>query len=632
MNPFFARKYVIQGIFITAAVFIIIRLFYLQVINDEYLLSANNNVLRKIIIYPARGIILDRESRILVQNEPVYDLMVIPREVKPFDTLEFCNLLGITKERFDKQFKKAKNHSIYRASVLEKQLSAKVFAGFQEKLYLFPGFYVQNRSVRYYPDSIAAQFLGYIGEVNERMIEKSNGFYAKGDYIGISGIERSYEDLLRGQRGVQNLMVDAFSRPKGHFADGKYDTLAVSGEGLQSSLDRDLQKLGEELMAHKIGSIVAIEPSSGEILAFVSSPTYNPNLMVGRQRGNNYMKLLNNPYKPMFIRPIQAEYPPGSIFKIVNALIAQQFGSISPSTTYTCGGGYRYGNRVMGCTHVHGPTDLTQSIQYSCNTYYGHIFNKMIDHSGMRSINGYKRWQTAVAKFGIGSKLDIDLPNERKGLLPSADYYTKRWGSDKWGSSFNISLSIGQGELGITPLQMANTMAIVANRGFYYKPHLIKAIGAKKVIRREFTKKIAVGIEQQYFGSVIEGMSRVVNQPGGTAYYSKIPGIEMCGKTGTVQNPHGADHSVFVAFAPRENPKIAIAVVVENAGFGATWSAPIASLMVEKYLRDSISRPAAYKDRITQASLLPAIKQKLTPKTTIKKDSAKTVSKTAVKP
>ncbi len=632
MNPFFARKYVIQGIFITAAVFIIIRLFYLQVINDEYLLSANNNVLRKIIIYPARGIILDRESRILVQNEPVYDLMVIPREVKPFDTLEFCNLLGITKERFDKQFKKAKNHSIYRASVLEKQLSAKVFAGFQEKLYLFPGFYVQNRSVRYYPDSIAAQFLGYIGEVNERMIEKSNGFYAKGDYIGISGIERSYEDLLRGQRGVQNLMVDAFSRPKGHFADGKYDTLAVSGEGLQSSLDRDLQKLGEELMAHKIGSIVAIEPSSGEILAFVSSPTYNPNLMVGRQRGNNYMKLLNNPYKPMFIRPIQAEYPPGSIFKIVNALIAQQFGSISPSTTYTCGGGYRYGNRVMGCTHVHGPTDLTQSIQYSCNTYYGHIFNKMIDHSGMRSINGYKRWQTAVAKFGIGSKLDIDLPNERKGLLPSADYYTKRWGSDKWGSSFNISLSIGQGELGITPLQMANTMAIVANRGFYYKPHLIKAIGAKKVIRREFTKKIAVGIEQQYFGSVIEGMSRVVNQPGGTAYYSKIPGIEMCGKTGTVQNPHGADHSVFVAFAPRENPKIAIAVVVENAGFGATWSAPIASLMVEKYLRDSISRPAAYKDRITQASLLPAIKQKLAPKTTIKKDSAKTVSKTAVKP
>lgn len=621
MNPFFARKYVIQGIFIATAIVILIRLFFLQIANEKYLLSANNNVLRKIIIYPARGVILDRNNRILVQNEPVYDLMVIPREVKPFDTLEFCRLLEISKERFDKQFKKARNQSIYRASVLEKQLSAKVFAAFQEKLYQFPGFYALNRSVRYYPDSLAAQFLGYIGEVNDKMIEKSGGFYAKGDYIGISGVEKSYEELLRGQRGVQNLMVDAFSRPKGHFADGRYDTLAVAGEGLQSSLDIELQKLGEELMQHKIGSVVAIEPSSGEILAFVSSPSYNPNLMVGRQRGNNYMKLLRNPYNPMFIRPIQAEYPPGSIFKVINALVAQQFGLINPGTTWVCGGGYRYGNRVMGCTHVHGATNLTQSIQYSCNTYYGYAFNRMIDHAGMRSVEGYKRWRDAVAKFGIGSKLNIDLPNERKGLLPSADYYTKRWGGETWTSSFNISLSIGQGELGITPLQMANVMAIVANRGYFYNPHLIKAIGAKKIIKPEYTKKNPVGINRRYFDSVIEGMSRVVNQPGGTAIYSKIPGIEMCGKTGTVQNPHGADHSVFVAFAPRNNPKIAIAVVVENSGYGATWSAPIASLMVEKYLRDSISRPAAYKDRITQAYLLPAIKQKIQPKTELKKDT-----------
>ena len=624
MNPFFARRYVIQGIFIAVAIVIIIRLFFLQVINDEYLLSANNNVLRKIIIYPARGVILDRKNRILVQNEPVYDLMVIPREVKPFDTLEFCRLLGISKERFDKQFKKARKQSIYRASVLEKQLSARVFAGFQEKLYQFPGFFVQNRSVRFYPDSVAAQFLGYIGEVNDKMIEKSGGFYSKGDYIGISGVERSYEELLRGQRGVQNLMVDAFSRPKGHFADGRYDTLAVAGESLLSSLDIELQKLGEELMQHKIGSIVAIEPSSGEILAFVSSPSYNPNLMVGRQRGNNYMKLLNNPYKPMFIRPIQAEYPPGSIFKVINALVAQQFGSIGAGTTYVCGGGYRYGNRTMGCTHVHGPMDLTQSIQYSCNTYYGYTFNRMIDHAGMRTVKAYDRWRSAVAKFGIGSKLEIDLPNERKGLLPTSDYYTKRWGGETWGSGFNISLSIGQGELGITPLQMANVMAIVANRGYYYNPHLIKAIGKKKIIKPEFTKRHEVGIDRHYFDPVIEGMSRVVNQPGGTAYYSKINGIEMCGKTGTVQNPHGADHSVFVAFAPRNNPKIAIAVVVENSGFGATWSAPMASLMVEKYLRDSISRPAAYKDRITQAYLLPPVKQKLLPKTESKKDTAKT--------
>ncbi|MFM6976147.1 MAG: penicillin-binding protein 2 [Sphingobacteriaceae bacterium] len=624
MNKYFARKFVLQAIFIATALVILVRLFYIQVISTQYLLSANNNVLRKIIIYPARGIILDRKDRILVQNEPVYDLMVIPREVKPFDTLEFCNLIGITKKQFDKQFKKARNHSIYRASVLEKQLSARVYASFQERLYQFPGFYVQNRTVRFYPDSIAPQFLGYIGEVNEKMIEKSKGFYSQGDYIGISGIEKSYEDLLRGQRGVQNLMVDAFNRPKGHFADGKYDTIAVSGEGLQSSLDKELQKLGEELMQHKIGSIVAIEPSSGEILAFVSSPGYNPNMMVGRQRGNNYMKLLNNPYKPMFIRPTQAEYPPGSIFKIVNALVAQQFGLINPGTVFSCGGGYRYGNRTMGCTHVHGPMDLTQSIQYSCNTYYGYTFNRMIDHAGMRSVDAYKRWYGAVARFGIGSKLNIDLPNERKGLLPSADYYTKRWGSDKWGSSFNISLSIGQGELGITPLQMANVMAIVANRGYYYNPHLIKAIGAKKVVKPEFIKKINVGISQPYFDAVIEGMSRVVNQPGGTAIYSKIPNIEMCGKTGTVQNPHGADHSVFVAFAPRNNPKIAIAVVVENAGFGATWSAPIASLMVEKYLTDSINRPAYYKERIAKANLLPAIREKLKPRIDTSKVKIKT--------
>lgn len=607
MNPYFARKFVIQGIFIATAVILLVRLFYLQIVNDKYLLSANNNVLRKILIYPARGVILDRKDRILVQNEPVYDVMVIPKEVKPFDTLAFCRLLEISKERFDKQFKKAVNQSIYRASVLEKQLSAKVYAAFQERLYQFPGFYVQNRTVRMYPDSLAAQFLGYIGEVNDKAIEKSKGFYAKGDYIGISGVEKSYEDLLRGQRGVQNLMVDAFNRPKGHFAEGLYDTLAISGEGLKSSLDIELQKMGEKLMKHKIGSIVAIEPATGEILAFVSSPSYNPNQMVGRQRGNNYMKLLNNPYKPMFIRPIQAEYPPGSIFKIVNALVAQQLGLINPSTTFICVGGYRYGNRVMGCTHVHGPMNLSQSIQYSCNTYYGYTFNRMVDHAGMRSVEGYKKWQAAVAKFGIGSKLNIDLPNERKGLLPSADYYTKRFGSDKWTSSFNISLSIGQGELGITPLQMANVMAVVANRGYFYKPHLIKAIGAKNVVRKEFTQRINVGINSTYFNSVIEGMSRVVNQGGGTAIYSKIPGIEMCGKTGTVQNPHGADHSVFVAFAPRNNPKIAIAVIVENSGYGATWSAPIASLLVEKYLRDSITRPQAYMDRISNASLLPAV-------------------------
>ncbi len=633
MNSFFARKYVIQGIFIVVALILLTRIFYIQVVSDKYLLSANNNVLRKILIYPARGIILDRNEKILVQNEPVYDLMVTPREVKPFDTVEFCRLIGIDKEGFDKRFKKAKNYSPYRSSVFEKQLSAQTYATFQEKLFEFPGFFVQNRTVRKYPDSTAAQFLGYIGEVSEKAIENSNGFYRQGDYIGISGVEKSYEDLLRGQRGVQNLMVDALNRPKGHFADGKYDTLAVAGERLISSLDKDLQKFGESLMQNKIGSVVAIEPSSGEILSFISSPGYDPNMMVGRQRGNNYMKLLNDPAKPMFIRPIQAEYPPGSIFKIINALVAQQFGMINPQTTYYCPGGYRYGrNGFMGCTHVHGSVNLTRSIQESCNTYYGYTYSLMIDKAGMRPVNAFKKWRSAVAQFGIGDDLGIDLPNERNGLLPTAELYTKRWGSDKWGSGFNISLSIGQGELGITPLQMANVMAIVANRGHYFKPHLIQAIGEKKVIKSEYTKRNDAGIDAKYFDVVIQGMSQVVNSPGGTAIYSKINGIEMCGKTGTVQNPHGADHSVFVAFAPRDNPKIAIAVVVENAGFGSTWSAPIASLMVEKYISRSISRPKAYVDRLLEANLLPgaALRPKLVPKQ--KTDTGRAVKPSVLRP
>jgi len=606
MNSFFARKFVVQGIFIAISIILLARLFYIQVISDEYILSAENNVIRRLPIYPARGVILDRNENILVQNEPVYDLMVVPREVKPFDTLQFCKLVGIDKNGFDRRFKKARSYSPYKASIFEKQLSVQIYASFQEKLSNFPGFFVQNRTVRRYPDSIAPHFLGYIGEVNQKVIENSNGFYSQGDYHGITGVEKSYETLIRGRRGVQNLMVDALNRPKGNYANGKYDTVAVAGEHMISSLDKELQKLGEKLMKNKIGSIVAIEPSTGEILSFVSSPGYDPNLMVGRQRGNNYMALLNDNYKPMFVRPIQAEYPPGSIFKVVNALVAEQFGLINENTYFFCPGGYRYGRKgFMACTHVHGSIDLKGSITESCNTYYGYTYARMIDQAGMRPVNAYKKWRTAVSAFGIGTALGVDLPGERNGLLPSAEFYTKRFKNDRWGSAFTISLSIGQGELGITTLQMANVMAIVANRGFFYKPHLIKAIGDKNVIKEEFLKKNNAGIDSKYFDVIIDGMSAVVNQPSGTAWYSKIPNIEMCGKTGTVQNPHGKDHSVFVAFAPRDNPKIAIAVVVENAGFGATWSAPIASLMVEKYINKKILRPKAYMDRLVDANLLP---------------------------
>jgi len=623
VNSYFARKFIVQGIIIASAVVILLRLFYIQVIDDSYYLSAENNVLRKVIIYPARGVILDRNSKVLVQNEPVYDLLVTPREVKEIDTALFCELIGIDKEGFVKRFSKAKNYSPYKASIFEKQLSAKVYAALQEHLYKFRGFYVQNRTVRNYPDSIAAQFLGYINEVTDKDIERSKGFYKPGDYIGVSGVERAYEELLRGQRGVQNLMVDAFNRPKGHFADGKYDTLAVAGEDLMSSLDKELQILGEQLLKNKLGTVVAIEPATGEILSFVSSPSYNPNMMVGRQRGNNYMKLLYDPYKPMFIRPIQAQYPPGSVFKVVSALVAQQAGVLTQETVFHCPGGYRYGRRgLMRCTHVHGSTSLIPSIQTSCNTYYGYAYARMIDGRGKKPAEAYKDWRAAIQKFGIGHELGIDLPGENSGNLPLSEFYTKSFGSDKWTSGFNISLSIGQGEMGITPLQMANIMAIVANRGFYYRPHLIKSIGEKKIVKPEFSEKISVDVDEKYFEPVIEGMSRAVNQPGGTAYSVRIKDIEMAGKTGTVQNPHGENHAVFFAFAPRVNPKIAIAVFVENAGYGGVWAAPIASMMVEKYLTDTITMPKYIQDRILNGNLMPATKKPVARAATRKSDSS----------
>jgi len=610
MNSFFARKYVIQGIFIASALVIILRLLFVQIIDDSYYLSAYNNVLRKIIVYPARGVILDRNSKVLVQNQPIYELMVTPREMAEMDTLSFCELLDIDKAEFEKRIDKARKFSPYRASIFAKQISDTTYARFQEHLYEYRGFYVQKRTIRSYPDSIAAQFLGYVNEVNERDIERSKGFYRPGDDIGVNGVERAYEKLLRGQRGVRNVLVDAFNRPKGSFADGKYDTLAVAGDELISSLDKELQKMAENFLKNKIGSIVAIEPKTGEILTFASSPTYDPNLMAGREKGNNYMELLNNPYMPMFIRPTQAQYPPGSVFKIVSALVAQQSGSITPTTVFNCPGGYRYGrNSVMGCTHVHGRTDLVYGIQSSCNTYFGHTYAQMIDHRGKRPVDAYKDWREAVMKFGIGRELGIDLPNEKGGLLPTADYYTKHFGNDKWTSAYNISLSIGQGEMGITPLQMANIMAIVANRGYYYRPHLIKGIGEKKISKPEFTEKISVDVDARYFEPVIEGMSRAVNMPGGTAYSVKIQDIEMCGKTGTAQNPHGENHAVFFAFAPRVDPKIAIAVFVENAGYGGTWAAPMASMIVEKYLKDTITLPKYIHDRITNGNLLPELKK-----------------------
>ncbi|TSD67770.1 penicillin-binding protein 2 [Inquilinus sp. KBS0705] len=610
MNSFFERRYVVSGIFITFLLILLGRLYYIQVVDDRYFLYASQNVIRKFIQYPARGPILDRNGKIMVQNEPVYDIMVIPKQVKSFDTVEFCKLLGIDRDGFDKRLLKATKYSPYRASVFEKQLSAQLYASFQERLSEFPGFYPQQRPVRTYPDSSAAQFLGYIGEVTDPIIKRSGGYYSPGDYVGITGVEKSYETVLRGQRGVQNWMVDSRNVRKGPYANGAYDTAAVAGERLISSLDMRIQKLGEKLMQNKVGSIVAIEPSSGEILCFVSSPTYDPNLLVGRERGNNAAKLYKDPYKPFFTRPVQAYYPPGSSFKPLSALIGLQEGLIKPTDTYNCLGYYMAGNHKVKCTHVHGVVNLAGAIAGSCNGYFNMVFAKVLNQQGSRNTDqSYDAWKENVNKFGFGVRLGVDIPSEGKGLVPSAKYYDRIYHKGGWRSTTVASLAIGQGELLATPLQLANIEATIANHGFYYKPHLIKAIGDKQVIKREYTIKNYVGIDAQYFEPVINGMQSVVDY--GTAQGSKIPGIVMCGKTGTAQNPHGKNHSLFVAFAPRDNPKIAIAVVVENSGDGGTWAAPIASFIVEKYLRDSITRRPSgiYPEYYENAYLMPEIRE-----------------------
>lgn len=626
MNSFFERRYVIAGIFIVLILVLLARLFYIQVVDDRYALYASQNVVRKFVKYPARGPILDRTGKIMVQNEPVYDITVVPKQVKSFDTVEFCKLLGIDREGFDKRMIKARKYSPYRTSVFEKQVTVEQYAAFQERLSEFPGFDTQQRSLRTYPDTAAAQFLGYIGEATDAIIKRSNGYYSPGDYVGITGVEKSYETVLRGQRGVENIMVDSRNVRKGKYANGAFDTSAVAGERLISSLDMKIQKLGEKLMRNKVGSIVAIEPSTGEILCFVSSPTYDPNLLVGRERGNNAAKLYKDPYKPFFTRPIQAYYPPGSSFKPLSALIAMQEGVITPQTIYHCAGYYQAGNRRVPCFHheVHGDVNLASAVAHSCNGYFDMVFEKLINRQGGRKTDtSYNYWRDNVAKFGLGTRLNLDLPAEGRGNLPKAAYYDKIYHKGGWRSSTVISLGIGQGELLATPLQLANIEAAIANHGYYYKPHLIKSIGERQVIKKEYTLRNYVGIDSQYFEPVINGMQSVVDY--GTAESSKIPGIIMCGKTGTAEVKNRESNSVFVAFAPRINPKIAIAVVVENAGQGATWAAPIASFIVEQYLKGSISKrssgifPEYYMDK----NLLPPIVLTATERAKFKADSVK---------
>jgi len=606
MEQLFNRKYIVQGLFIVIAIILLAKLFYIQIVSDKAFVAAESNVLKKKFKYPARGAILDRKMRVIVQNEPVYDLMVIPNEVKSFDTVALANALEISVEDVRKNMRKARLKSNYQATPFSKQISVQSYARLQEIMYRFPGFSTQDRTIRHYPDSVAGQLFGYVKEVNQDDIEKSEGYYRAGDYIGKSGLERSYEEILRGEKGVVNTVYDAKNTPQGSYADGKYDVNAVSGERLISGIDIQVQKLGEELMKNKVGAIVAIEPESGEILAFVSSPGYDPNLLVGRSQGNNYMDLIGNPYKPSIVRPIQGKYPPGSSFKPIDALLALQEGVIDVNSTFNCPGYYMAGNHKVKCEHVDGNISMRRGIARSCNTYFCHVFQKLITKNGMKNQRAtYQDWRDKIAKFGFGQKLDIDLPFEKQGYFYNADHYDKIYGK-RWGYTTVISQAIGQGEITATPLQIANAMAIIANRGYYIKPHLIKAMGDK--IKKEYKEKNYVGVDAKYFEPVIDGMQDCVNSAWGTATLSRIPDLIMCGKTGTVQNPHGKNHSVFIGFAPRDNPKIAIAVIVENAGFGSTFAAPIASYMVEKYIKGAVSGARASQvEWMKNQNLLPAL-------------------------
>ena len=595
------RKIVIITTFLVIGFIYLIRLFYIQVIDRSYTLSANNNVLRYVTQFPARGLIYDRNGKLLVYNEAVYDLMVIPRQVKDVDTAEICRLLGITAEGYHVRMKKARDYSPMLASAFEKQISKETYGYIEEKLYRFRGFFVQPRTLRKYPMSIGAHLLGYIGEVTPVQVEKSD-YYKQGDYIGISGIERAYEKELRGIKGLKIRMVDVFNRDVGSFENGRYDTSAVMGGDLYTGIDADLQEYGEKLMANKRGSIVAIDPATGEILCFLSSPGYDPNLLVGRVRGKNYGILNNDPIKPLLNRAIMGQYPPGSTFKMANDMVGLQMGVITKNTRYSCQGP---GSSPIKCTHNHvSPLDVYMAIQQSCNPFHWQVFRAiMSDPNYENTKQRYDVWRKHLMSMGFGRLLNTDLAFELKGNLPPSEVFDKIYGTGSWNSMTIRSLSIGQGEILATPLQLVNYATLVANRGFFYPPHVVRSVGNEKNKTKYSSQKNISSINVEYIDVVRQGMMEVFEGDHGTARAFKLDSITMAGKTGTADNPHGKPHSNFIAFAPVDNPKIAICVIVENAGFGSRYAAPIATLMIEKYITRTVKRKDL-EDRMINANLL----------------------------
>jgi penicillin-binding protein 2 len=617
------RRYIIQFVFLLVGVVYLLRLFYLQIVNDSYKLKALATSSERVVQYPQRGQIYDRNGKLIVYNTPVYDLMVVPKKAKIEDTLALCRLLEITHHQFDslmQKMKKDKSYSRVRPSIFIGQLSTVDFAKIQDGLIDFPGFYVTARTIRHYPYKSMANTLGYIGEINPKQLEKQEGnYYSQGDYVGLSGLEASYEKELRGRKGVKYVMVNVHHVEKGAFKDGALDTAAVAGQSLTSTVDIELQQYAESLMQNKVGSVVAIDPKTGEILTMVSSPGYDPNELSGtRAYSKNFNRLLRDPLIPLYNRPLQAVYRPGSIFKLVQSLTALQEGAITTRSVFPLDG-------PMGChKHSAAHNTLHNAIQMSCNVYFYHVFRHNIYYHETGNLFrdsevGLMRWRNSVSKFGFGRRLGIDLPNEKRGFVPDTAYFNKVYGAHSWKFSNWYSMAIGEGELGVVPLQMANLVAIIANRGYYYTPHLVKTIGKDGKIAEQYRTPNSVGVDSTHFNVVVQAMEDVVRA--GTGASARIDSIIVCGKTGTSENKKGKDgkkgkdHSVFVAFAPRDNPKIAIAVYVENAGFGAAVAAPIASLLMEKYIKGSVSpKRKAVEKSMMEKNFMPTPTAPILPK------------------
>lgn len=585
-----SKASVVMAIFILVAVIYWIRLFQLQIVDERYTLDAQSNAIRHKVQYPGRGLILDRNGQILVYNEAVYDLMVVPGQVDvdEMDWGKLARLLEIDSAGTKERYRKARSYSRYAPSVFEKQISKEVYGRLQEYMYQFPGFYVQSRSLRRYPKPVAAHVLGDVGEVSSEEIIQ-NPHYKPGDYIGKSGLEKYYEEVLRGKKGVKVVMVDVLNREKGSYKEGAYDSLAQQGEPLYTTLDADLQAYAEELMQGKRGSVVAIEPSTGEVLALVSAPTYDPNLLVGRVRSQNYGALIGDPQKPLFNRALMSYYPPGSIFKLPQALIALQEGVINPNTGFECD------KTLIGCHDHPDAKSVTEGIRMSCNPYFYQVFKRVIQQGKVSNIFedsriGLNRWDEYMRSFGLGKRLAIDLLDVKGGYIPDTGFYDRFYGYKRWAFSTIYSLSIGQGEVSLVPVQMANLAAIMANRGYYVTPHLVRAVGEENAGLQTDTSRHYTMVAKKYFEPVVQGMYEAVHLPKGTARRAEIPDIVVCGKTGTSENPHGDDHAVFIGFAPMDDPQIAVSVFLENSGFGGVWAAPLGSLLIEKYLKGAVAR------------------------------------------